>query len=248
MDLNEELLSLTRWLIIATFSASFIALIIALWGKWLSSIFFKPKLRFYYDHKWPDAIKIPFTTRIITNTPVPKSEISDFTWSYFLRFRIKNNGNKSAKNVEVIVNKIEKKNIDGNYHPYKPFIPLNLGWSNTRGQIYYSLIPPKIEKHCDLGFVLHPQKRQIDELIDYDEQGITTSYDDKDVIFQISFVIKPNVIESYYLLPGTYKLELIAVSSNSKIKSQKFELILEDKWLDNSDKMLAESIGLKLIK
>lgn len=135
-----------------------------------------------------------------------------------------------------------------NYEPYKPFIPLNLGWSNTDGQMYFPLIPPKISKHCDLGLILHPQKRQINEMIEYSEEGNSCNFPGKEVIFQISFVVKPNVLESYYLIPGVYRLEVIAMASNSKMKKQKFELVLKDKWIDNSEEMLSESVGLKLIQ
>lgn len=112
MNTNHELITLTWWLVFASFSASLTALIIAIWGNRLSSLLFKPRLEFQYKHKWPDAIKIPISKRRIIISPIPKEEIHNFAVSYYFRFRIRNKGNVTANNVEVFINKIEKQSIN----------------------------------------------------------------------------------------------------------------------------------------
>lgn len=244
--LTEQLVKLTFLLVIATFLAAFVALFISMFGEWAKSLVFKPKLELLYDHNWPDAIKIPINWKSV----IPPSEDNPSQGTgvcYYFRFRVKNKGKRPANNVEVFVNKIEKQNVDKSFKLYKSFIPLNLGWSNTQSKIYMPSIYSKLEKHCDLGFVLHPQQKQRDELIQYSENFDSQEQIESDIIFSISFVVRPNVTESYRLKPGTYRIELIAVASNSKQRKKTFELTLNDKWFDDIQNMLSQGIGLKLL-
>lgn len=246
-EINQELVNLTRWLVIATFAAAFTALIVAIWGTWFRSRVFRPQLKFNYEHNWPDAIKIPLVEEKISALTPLQEEVKGTAVSYYFRFRVKNNGNVAASNVEVFVNKLEKKNVDGTFSPYRSFIPLNLGWSNTNASVYFPLISAKIEKHCDLGFVLHPQQKQIDEMIQYVEEGRTSDSNTR-INFALSFVVKPNVKESYSLAPGVYRIGLVAVASNSNRQCRRtFELTLEDKWIDEPDEMLSQGIGLRFV-
>lgn len=245
-ELNNELVNLTFWLVIATFSAAIVALFVAMFGEWLKSLLFKPKLQLLYEHNWPDAIKTPINWKRV-NPPAEENTIQGTGVCYYFRFRVKNNGNRPANNVEVYVNKIEKQNVDKSFKSYKSFIPLNLGWSNSQSKIYMPSIYAKLEKHCDLGFVLHPQQKQIDELIKPSEDLDSEEQIESNMIFLISFVVKPNATESYKLKPGTYRIEVIAVASNSKQSKKTFELTFIDKWFDTSKDMLSQGIGLKLI-
>ena len=245
-ELNKELVNLTFWLVIATFVAAFVALFVAMFGECLKSLAFKPGLELLYDHNWPDAIKIPINWKRI-NPQTEDNNIQGTGVCYFFRFRVKNKGNRPANNVEVFVNKIEKQSVDKSFKSYKSFIPLNLGWSNNQSKIYIQSIYAKLEKHCDLGFVLHPQQKQIDELIQHSEGFDSEEQIESNIIFSISFIVKPNVTESYRLKPGTYRIEVIAVASNSKQCKKTFELTFDDKWFDDTQDMLSQGIGLKLI-
>ncbi|HUU28901.1 MAG TPA: hypothetical protein VM123_13905 [archaeon] len=244
-ELNKELVNLTFLLVIATFSAAFVALFVSMFGEWLKSLAFKPKLELLYDHKWPDAIQSPFNWKRI-NPPTEENNIQGTCICYYFRFRVKNKGNRPANNIEVFVNKIEEQNVDKSFKSYESFIPLNLKWSNTQSKIYLPSIYPKLEKHCDLGFVLQPQQNQIYEIIQYSEGFCSEEQIESNIIFSIDFVIKPNVTESYNLKPGTYRIEVIAVASNSKQCKKTFELTFIDKWFDNTLDMLSQGIGLKL--
>ncbi len=245
-EFNKELVNLTRWLVIATFTAALVALFASMFGEWLKSLIFKPKLELLYEHNWPDAIKIPINWKRV-NPPTEENSIQGTDMCYFFRFRVKNKGNRPANNIEVFVNKIEKQNADKSFKSYKAFIPLNLGWSNTEAQIYMPSIYAKLEKHCDLGSILHPQQNEIFELIQYAEGVSPKAQILSNIIFTISFVIKPNTTESYRLTPGTYRIEIIAVASNSKQCKKTFELTFYDKWFNDPPEMLSQGIGIKFI-
>jgi hypothetical protein len=97
------------------------------------------------------------TREVITSegnlsTEVPVSEC------FYFRFRVANSGSIKADNVEVMITSLEKENEDGSYSEVKTFFPLNLAWSNYGG-MYMQQISPGAFKHCDLGHILHPEKR-----------------------------------------------------------------------------------------
>ncbi len=241
--MSELFGNLNFWAVLGTFFAAITALIIAVWGDSLRSIFFKPKLELKYIHEWPDALKIPFSEKY---SAIPKKKLDDnsFSQSYFFRFRIKNEGNRPANNVEVIIKNIDQKTKDGIFQPYKKFIPLNLGWSFENGKKNIDRLNPGIEKHCDLGVILHPQHKQIVELLD-DRSNFHIPFTyEHNMLFIISFVVKPNITQSYILVPGIYRLEIVYLASNSKMKSTILELNFDENWFDSYREMLSENVKI----
>ena len=217
-----------------------------MFGEWLKTLFFKPNLELIYDHHWPDAIKIPLNWNKVK--PLTENDGLHGTGvCYFFRFRVKNKGNRPAKNIEVLITKIEKQNVDKSFQTYKTFIPLNLGWSNTQSSIYMPAIYPDLEKYCDLGLILHPQQKELDETIRFAQSSECDETVLSNIVFSLSFAVKPNVIESFMLQPGTYKIEASAVASNSTICKKTFELTFIDQWFDEPTEMLSQGIGLKLL-
>jgi len=233
---------LNFWAALGTFFAAITALIIAVWGDSLKSIFFKPNLELKYIHEWPDALKIPFSERF-SAIPEKESDDKNFNQSYFFRFRIKNEGNRPANNVEVLIKNIDQK-TDGVFQPYKKFIPLNLGWSFENGKKNIDQLNPGIEKHCDLGVILHPQHKQIVELLDDRGSFHIPFTSEHNILFIISFVVKPNITQSYILVPGIYRVEIVYLASNSKMKSTILELNFDEKWFDNYKEMLSENVKI----
>jgi len=244
-ELTGRFVNLTFWLVIATFSATFLALILSIWGDRLKVLCFKPKLEIHYNHGRPDSIKIPINWH--KAVPPEKIEKHSTSVSYYFRFRVKNAGNIVAENVEVLVTKIEKQNLDKSFSKYKPFIPLNLGWSNSNSSSYLPLIQVDQEKYCDFGFILHPQQKQINDMIEFSETGNSDDESNADVCFTLSFNVKPNIIESYNLIPGTYRIEVVAFASNAKKRKCIFELYLSKNWYDELEEMFSQGFGLKII-
>ena len=97
-------------LVIAAFFAGFVALAISIWGRWLASLFFYPDLKIEYSHCTPDATKIPTSYPVQVAEPSGAIQVqtryADF---YYFRFRVKNQGNVTAKKVEVFVKKLEER-------------------------------------------------------------------------------------------------------------------------------------------
>ena len=233
----EELLrNLNFWSVIGTFLAVLAALVIAVWGDWLKTIFFKPKLEILYDHKWPDVLLIPYNEKhnVFLYNNLDKSR---FDLCYYFRFRVKNVGNRPANNVEVIVKSISIKEKDDKFELYQKFIPLNLSWSFENGKKNLDRLNPGIEKHCDLGFVSHPQHKQILQLIEKNNRAEIPFKSDNSILFNISFVVKPKIVQSYLLPPGHYRIQLNCFASNTNITSNVFELKFTETWLDDIEKM-----------
>lgn len=235
--------NLNFWSVVGTFFAALTALIIAVWGDYLKSIFFKPKLEILYTHKWPDAIKIPYSKKEFVISDKDRDE-NNLDQCYFFRFRIKNIGNTPAKNIEVIVQKIEKKLKNGSYKECKDFIPLNLTWSFGKGEKIKDILNPGMENYCDLGFILHPQRKQIIELLKNDSLRIPVNK--YNILFIMPFVIRENIVQNYILPPGDYKIQLVCVASNFQKETISLELKFDEKWKDNYEEMLSE-ISIKKI-
>jgi len=230
--LKELFQNLNFWAVIGTFFAAVTALIIAIWSEWFKTLFFEPKLEILYEHKWPDVLKSPLK-QINLAVSNSSTESNGFGVCYFFRFRIKNKGNRTANNVEVIVRNIEQKNINGKFKRYDKFIPLNLAWSFENGKKSFDRINPGMEKHCDLGYILHPQQKQINELLDRENQERNSFGHESNILFIMSFVVKPNIQQSYALAPGHYKIELVAMASNAKMETGIFEIKFDEKWSDD---------------
>jgi hypothetical protein len=69
-------------------------------------------------------------------------------YSYFSRLWIENKGSSPAKNIEVYVKNVKKKNDQGIFIEDKSWQPMNLKWSNIGG-IYLENLPVGMGKHCD---------------------------------------------------------------------------------------------------
>ena len=81
------------WLVLGTFFVGLVALSVTIWGDWLSSIFFHPKLKIYFDQGSADVTKIPTTVTVAVpfDSETRIKSIRD-VGAYYVRFRVKNEG------------------------------------------------------------------------------------------------------------------------------------------------------------
>jgi len=217
---------------IGTIGAVVVALTIAIFHEHLRSLFWHPILVIECVNEPPDSHR---TTLANPNTgqEVP---------CYYFRVRIRNAGNAPARMVEVFVRRVEHQRADGEFELRKEFLPLNLLWSHI-GTVYYETIPPKVDKHCDLGHVVQPDKRGV---FPAERHPLLPAEPDK-TLFCLDLVVRPNT-GSFLLPPGMYRLELVAAASNARIVSRIIELNLTGKWFHDETRMLREGVGLRAIR
>jgi hypothetical protein len=114
---------------LATVAAVLVALFGDIFKKWI----FKPVLRATITDGPPDNVII-------------KKESGYY--SYISRLWIENKGKSTAKNVEVYVKNVKKKNDHGIFIDDESWQPMNLKWSNIGG-IYLENLHVGMGKHCD---------------------------------------------------------------------------------------------------
>jgi hypothetical protein len=91
--------------------------------------------------------------------PLRNSDDAFVTNSVYLQLWIKNLGNATARNVEVYAQELRRQRADRSWEPVRAFPPMNLKWANL-GYIYFPIIVPEMRKHCDIGHIIDPARRQ----------------------------------------------------------------------------------------
>ncbi|HVP76810.1 MAG TPA: hypothetical protein VMV04_02845, partial [Thermodesulfobacteriota bacterium] len=214
---------ITDWLTaIGTIGASVVALFIAIFHERLRALFWHPKLVIRYENKSPDVSLIPVTNQ----------KTGAKAKCYYFRLRIYNEGKSSAEIIEVFIEEIHRRQADGKFELWQEFIPLNLVWSHY-GQPYFLRIPPNVYKHCDLGNILEPSERQ--NFPEHVHPQINVPQDK--TMMCLGLITLPNT-GSYLLVPGVYRIVLVAVAANAGIVRRTIEVNLTGNWYADEHQMI----------
>ena len=205
----------------------------------------KPKIDIEFESRPPDCFK----SQIIHTQPKQIGqkmgiEMVKF-YMFYYRLRIINNGKSPAKYVEVTIRDIRKKK--GNSFERMDFaLDDNLDWFSSsliQGKaniIYYKFISPNTFKHCELGHILDPSKRN---LVPFEYNKL---FKKDETIF--SFNVMTRYHSSYHLIePGTYRFKIFVAGENFDALVKEYEMEITGKWSENEDKMLNEGLKLKEI-
>jgi len=217
--------------------------IIAIFQDRIRSWFWKPKLDCSIELKPPDC------HRTITKTSGGSKQFEFF--SYYLRFKIWNKGNISAKNVEVLITELLKK--EGNsYRIVEAFTPDNLLWSTLQNEwpyyftnqfkIYCDYLSPNTYKYSNLGHIHDPKYRQNLK----GEWNPKLPVSPEETIFSFDINFKSNAL--YYLIsPGIYQIEIKVGCENGITISKRYRLNIKGKWSEDEIRMLNEGFDIKEI-
>ena len=227
---------------IGTLLAVVAALFIAIFQDWLRSIFSRPRLEVSISLNPPYCHKVvkyfTYSSLAPDNQLYGKQFQAD---CYYFRLRIKNNGGIRAEHVEVYAAELTKQVADGSFQLVETFTPMNLVWSNI-GQAYLPAISPKMEKLCDLGHIIDPDKRKM--VFEDNNPNLNVSPGETTFSFDVELISSTlgHVIE-----PGRYRLKLITGAANSQPIEKTLEINLTGKWYDDERKMLAEGISIGIL-
>ena len=153
--------------------------------------------------------------------------------AYYFRIRVSNYGKSKAEQVEVFIEDILEKQLDGSFLSLKNFLPQNLKWSHI-DKIFYPAISPGMEKHCDLGFIIDPQhSKEVNA-----ESKITSN-------IQFKFAVEvPTATMSYMIKSNEYKIKVKLAAANAEPKDFILNMILINKWYDDEGEMLNKGIKI----
>ena len=218
--------------------ATLLAVIVALFKEELTRCWRRPRLEAKIRLSAPDCHKTEMTLF------EPKTGVViDKCGCYYFRLWIENTGNHRAEKVQVFVAKLLRRHANGSFMEDKSFLPMNIRWSHSQlspgPEIFAEGISPEMGKHCDLGHVLDPSKR--------DKFGINLqSVAAGKTIFEFDLEIAPNTL-SHLIPPGVYRVELKLAAANLKPITKTIEINHTGEWFADENKMFSDGLGMREI-
>lgn len=160
--------------------------------------------------------------------------------AYWFRLFVMNTGKSNAKDLEVLIEKVEKKTLD-KWETYPEFLPSNLVWTHINLPYLSNLLPGTM-KNVDLGYIIDPSKRGLNTL----EYNNIFPHSPTDIIFNVVLSVKP--YNQYNIIgPGEYKFNLIVGASNCDPVREKFKLIFSNDWQQDINQMIEKTINISKI-
>lgn len=191
------------------------AVIVAIFMPLFQRLYSKPNLSFGLNYSHPDC---NMTTGKYMDNPID---------AFFLRFYVENIGRTTAKDIEVTVDKIEKKNED-KWQLCTDFLPSNLVWTNIGVPILNNLLP-KAKRNVDLAFIFHPLFTQCGK-------------DETEMIVTIA----TNPFDNFNVLcHGEYKFSVVVGGSNCDPIKENFFLSFTEKW--ETESLMFKSIKFSIL-
>jgi len=224
------------WVNIVSAIGTLLAIVVALFQKQLSSLFFHPNFIVRIDLSAPDCVK----TKI---NHYENGKLKFQEDSYYFRLWVENIGDIRAEKVQVFFVKLLKKHMDGKYKEEKQFLPMNFRWSNSpigQVEIFTEGISPKMGKHCDIGHLIDPgspRMRELRDILHINEEKVLMEFDLE--VFPATF---SNVIS-----PGEYQLIIKIAAANARPKEVKLKLNFNGNWFDDEVEMYSKGIGIQII-
>ena len=196
----------------------------------MARVWFYPQLHLDAVVKKPDSEKVPRYQKVgdVAWTPIGDA--------YFFRLAITNGGNASARDVQVVLAKVER--MTGGKPSPVDRTSMNLKWTHTGNTSRNSLMPNLPPVFCDFIHVSDPASQVASgENLDTVAQGDTVLCLD---------VEGPPPNKANLLEPGTYRFHLILVAENNRARSYTVEVWCSGKWFPNQDEMFDK--GFKMSK
>jgi len=221
-----------QWLTaIATVLLAVIAVVSIFRGEiraWLRHPDFEPR----FLASQPDCHRVPLRWRLESS--------SGEALVHYVRCRVRNTGKVAAKDVEVTVTEVRRKDAAGTFRIQRLATPWNLLWSHYNSHVLPQL-PPETERHITVGHVVDPQQRS---QIPYEDDP-NRSLGPNATLFCLEVFVKSNTLE-YLLDPGEYEIVLEVAAANAWPKIFTFQLNHTGAWFENEESMYSEGLGLRI--
>jgi len=216
------------WLVAA---GTLVVAAVAVFQETIRGWFYCPAFHVSAKTEPPDCVAVPFTDRDGTF-------VAD---SVYLRLWIKNVGNATAKDVEVYAKELRRQRADGQWEHVAPFPPMNLKWANAGGLIYFPSIAPEMGKHCDLGHIVDPERRQ---LLREDNPRLQLNNNQTSLAFDL--MVAPN--HRWHIVgPGEYQLDILVAAENARPLARTVLISLRGTWDSDETRMLRDGVGVRVI-
>ncbi len=221
--------SVADWFVAA---GTLILAAVAVFQQTIRNWFYKPKLKVSIKTEPPDCHAVPLT------------RTDDGTFladAVYLRIWVENEGNDTAKNVEVFAKELRRKRAEGKWERVSAFPSMNLKWSHV-GLFFFPIIAPDMGKHCDIGHIVDPARRTL--LPNEVAPKLNLESDQTSLTFDL--ISAPNH-KGHIIGPGEYELDILVAAENAKPRKETLAIRLTGKWYADETKMLRDGVGASLV-
>jgi hypothetical protein len=215
------------WLVAA---GTIVLATVAIFQETIRGWFYRPAFRVSIRTEPPDCVSVPFTNPDGTF-------VAD---AVYLRLWVGNIGNATAKNAEVYAKELRRQRTDGTWERVAAFPPMNLRWSNV-GSIYFPSIASGMGKHCDLGHIVDPARRQ---LLHEDAPRLDLTPQQTSLVFDL--IVAPNH-RGHIIGPGDYRLDILVAAENARPILQTIAIFLRGTWDADEGRMLRDGVGVSVV-
>jgi len=211
---------------IGTLAAVVVALVLAIWGDAIRGWRLRPKLDITIAMKPPDCIKIQ--TRIETKS----GQLIEHTDTYYCRLEVWNHGNVRARNVQVTLLRLHRRENGRIEDP--DFLPLSLVWSHVRQTVMPS-IPQGLFRHVDLCHAYDPSGR-----LDVPRPA-----------FELDTEVRPTELRPgvwpTFKGPGEYVVDLAVSADNAKPAYRSVAITFTGTWTADEQEMFANHLVVSVV-
>jgi hypothetical protein len=165
-----------------------------------------------------------------------------------LRVLVWNDGNATARNVEVSAEALTRQRADRTWETVVTFPPMNLVWAHLppsrpglAGEMYFPSISPKVGKHCDVAHIIDPQRRA-----DFGEYNPALSLAPQQVSLAFNLIVRPNNY-GHIVEPGTYRLDVRVAAENARPEPRVIEINVPGPWYQDEARMLRGGVGIRVL-
>jgi hypothetical protein len=164
-----------------------------------------------------------------------------FANAFWFRLYVTNKGKSNAQNLEVLIEKVDKKTGDI-WITNSAFLPSNLKWTHIDVPLLMNL-QPGTTKNVDFGYIYDP----IVSVSNATNNNLPSENNKIEIVFNVTISVIP--FTNYHVLqPGEYLFYLIVGASNCKARREIFRVRFSKEWQENETKMLTETIRIDKYK
>ena len=214
----------------ASAGATILVAIVAIFQDQIRAWLRRPRLRAFIKTEPPDCVWVPFTDQ---NGKI----VSD---CLYLCLRIENSGKVTAKRAEVYAQRLRRKRPDGTWEIEQMVPPMNLVWSHRQpDETHIESIAPDSFRHCALGHIVDPAKRNV--MPGKESPGLGLNTQQTNLVFDL--MAQPNH-KGHIVGPGEYRLDIVIAADNAPTVKQCVNVTLTGKWYASGSRMLRDGVGV----
>jgi hypothetical protein len=213
--------------------------LVALFQENFKRWWWRPKFDVSVENGPPDCVQIDIRGAYSAGQIIRAS-------SYYLRVKVRNTGNETARNVEIYATALTRQQqAGGQWERVKSFPPMNLVWANSPPddpllRMYLPFLPTKdVSKYCDVGHIIEPNKRDA-----FQEENPELKLTQDGVSLAFDLIQRPNN-KGNIVRPGLYHLDIVVAAENAAPVKRTIVIDLK-RWIPDEARMFSDGVNISI--